>query len=307
MTKSPPKAYIGRFAPTPSGPLHFGSLIAALGSYLDAHHHHGKWLIRIEDIDSSRSQKSHTEAILNSLTAHGLNTDAPIRIQSQHQTEYEQTLQKLHPHLYPCNCSRKQWHQHANIGELGYIYPQTCRSTLLTTLTPNDTAIRLTLPDETLAFTDRINGEYRYHLPTQIGDPILRRRDGDMAYALAVVHDDAVQHITHIVRGADLIAATAIQHILQRYLSLPSPSVLHLPLALTPNGDKLSKQNHAPAIDDTTPSDNLLSALRFLGQNTDGMRISDNVATILQTAIKRWNIATIPLTNRIPTDNNRSS
>lgn len=299
MTTAIKMDYIGRFAPTPSGPLHFGSLITALGSYLDTRHHNGNWLIRIEDVDSKRSKKVYIDAILHSLSAHGLHTDYPIRVQSEHLSDYLNTLQALTPHLYPCDCSRKNWHQSGKVGELGYIYPRYCREKPLIHFTLNNIAIRLALPDTLISFTDRINGNYSYHLTTQIGDPILRRRDGDIAYALAVVHDDAKQGITHIVRGADLIAATAIQRVLQQLLTLPSPSVLHLPLALTPNGDKLSKQNHAPAIDNTTPTINLLTALRFLGQKTDGMSTTDTPETILEMATKRWDITTIPKKNRI--------
>lgn len=279
-------AYIGRFAPTPSGHLHFGSLIAALGSYLDARAHGGTWLIRIEDVDSTRSHREYTQSILDTLAAHGMVSDLPVRIQSAHLNEYETILTQLNAHLYPCDCSRKHWHTHAKEGLLGKIYPGFCRDKPLHHL--EDSAIRLKLPAQTLTFHDRHFGTQSVDLQNQIGDPIVKRRDGDIAYALAVTVDDALQGITDIVRGADLLAATPIQQYLQTLLGYPAPRYLHLPLVLDENGNKFSKQNHAPALNAENASANLLAALTFLGQNTDGLHDSDNVHTLLHHAANRW-------------------
>ena len=278
--------YRGRFAPTPSGALHFGSLVGALGSYLDARAHRGTWLIRIEDADTKRSHASHIDAILKSLEAHGLCSDLPVRRQSHHRGDYEAALERLRTWLYPCHCSRKTWQHGAAIGALGPIYPGHCRHRPETNLAPGGYAIRLRLPDTELRFHDRLRGACRYPLASRIGDPVLRRRDGDIAYALAVVIDDAKQGITHVVRGADLLAATAIQIVLQRLLDLATPDYLHLPLVLTAEKRKLSKQNHAPALNDAAAAGNLIAALAFLGQTTDGPRETDSPIQILESAVK---------------------
>ncbi|SUO95549.1 tRNA glutamyl-Q(34) synthetase GluQRS [Suttonella ornithocola] len=286
--------YRGRFAPTPSGPLHFGSLVAALGSYLDAKSHKGQWIIRIEDADRVRSHQQYAETIIKTMTIHGLVSDEPIVYQSQRLAYYCQALHQLSHQLYACKCSRRDWHSLAKNGVLGKIYPGICRHSSVNNLHPSDTAIRLKLPDKTIVFNDRLYGQQKYHLTKEIGDPILRRRDGDIAYVLAVVVDDYLQKISHIVRGADLLASTCLQQYLQKQLGYPLPTTLHLPLVFTETGDKLSKQNHAPAINDSTPSENLLFALKFLGQNTDGLSPNSSIETLLHTAIKRWDINKIP-------------
>lgn len=286
-------SYRGRFAPTPSGPLHFGSLCTALGSYLDARHHQGAWLIRIEDVDSQRSKAAHQTSILHSLAAHGLQADEDIRIQSRHLQDYEQALRRLRPHLYPCDCHRKDWQAQAHMGALGKVYPQTCRQNGLGEMPPQRT-LRLALPAQLCRFTDLHAGLCRYDLTTEIGDPVLKRRDGDIAYALAVVVDDALQNISHIVRGADLLAATCISRVLQELLGYPMPQTLHLPLALDAQGRKLSKQNHAAAIDDRQASANLLTALAFLHQDCSGLRSSDSPQHILARAAARWSRASLP-------------
>ena len=285
MKKTP---YRGRFAPTPSGELHFGSLIAALGSYLDARAQGGQWLLRIEDVDSTRSRPHYTDAIVASLAAHGLISDAPIRIQSEHGDDYLHALAQLAPHLYPCDCSRKHWQAHAATGALGKVYPGTCRDKPLPKLDKH--TLRLRLPAQTLHFVDRHFGIQTYDLEKDIGDPVLRRRDGDYAYALAVTVDDALQGITDIVRGADLLAATPIQQHLQTLLGYPALRYLHLPLVLDDNGNKYSKQNHAPALDSHTATANLLAALTFLQQDTSGLYASDSVAHLLHHATARWDI-----------------
>ncbi len=288
-----PIPYRGRFAPTPSGSLHFGSLVSALASYLDARHHQGSWLIRIEDVDSTRSKKTHETAILNSLAVHGFSSDEPIRYQREHLNDYYNALQTLQPYLYACTCSRRQWHANATYGKLGKVYPRICLNKRVQNIRETQTTLRIELPNSIDKFKDRVYGHCQYDLKEEIGDPILRRRDGDIAYALAVVVDDAIQGITHIVRGKDLIAATSIQHVLQNLLQLPTPSTLHHPLVIGNNGKKLSKQNHAPAINDNTPSKNLISALDFLRQATDGLSENDSVTHILSTAVQRWDVERI--------------
>ncbi|MDO5090941.1 MAG: tRNA glutamyl-Q(34) synthetase GluQRS [Cardiobacteriaceae bacterium] len=286
MHKSP---YLGRFAPTPSGHLHFGSLVAALGSFLDARAHGGQWLIRIEDVDRTRSRREYTQSILAALAAHGMSSDAPVRVQSEHLEDYEHVLAQLRPHLYPCDCSRKVWHAAARVGHLGNIYPGFCRNKPLTR--HDNCAIRLRLPPQTLRFADRHFGAQTHDLQNDIGDPIVKRRDGDIAYALAVTVDDARQGITDVVRGADLLAATPIQQYLQTLLGYPPLRYLHLPLVLDDNGNKFSKQNHAPALDNRHAAANLLRALDFLGQSTDGLAARDSVNHILATAAARWDTA----------------
>ena len=283
--------YIGRFAPTPSGPLHLGSLVAALGSYLDARAHGGRWLLRVEDVDRTRSRADYIAAQLHSLRAHGLHHDGEIRVQSTHLADYQAALAQLRPHLYPCACSRKRWHAGAQTGALGLVYPGYCRGKALADTAPTDAAIRLRLPPQTVAFTDRWLGECRFALAREIGDPVLRRRDGDIAYALAVVVDDGLQGVTDVVRGQDLVAATAIHLVLQEMLGLPTPRYLHLPLLLNADGSKLSKQNHAPALNDATPATNLRAALRHLGQDDDGFIDTMPVAELLTEAVRRWRLS----------------
>ena len=283
--------YIGRFAPTPSGPLHLGSLVAALGSYLDARAQGGRWLLRVEDVDRTRSRADYIAAQLHSLRAHGLHHDGEIRVQSEHLADYQAALARLRPHLYSCDCSRKHWHEGAHAGALGLVYPGYCRGKALDALTPDAAAIRLRLPEQTVVFHDRWLGECRFHLARDIGDPVLRRRDGDIAYALAVVVDDGLQGVTDVVRGQDLVAATAIHLVLQEMLDLPTPRYLHLPLVVNADGSKLSKQNHAPALNDATPAANLRAALRHLGQDDDGFTDTMPVAELLTEAVRRWSFA----------------
>lgn len=299
MKKQP---YIGRFAPTPSGHLHIGSLVAALGSYLDARAHGGSWLIRIEDVDRTRARAEYTQSILATLATHGMSADAPVRTQSEHLNEYEAALVILRPHLYPCDCSRKHWHARAQEGLLGKIYPGFCRAKI--GRTQANSALRLHLPAQVLHFHDRHFGTQHFHLTTQIGDPIVKRRDGDIAYALAVTVDDALQGITDIVRGADLLAATPIQQHLQTLLGYPPLRYLHLPLVLDENGNKYSKQNHAPALKPENASANLLAALTFLNQHTAGLHPADSVSHLLAHAAARWDPTRLG-ENRIFTQNTK--
>ncbi|UJF25247.1 tRNA glutamyl-Q(34) synthetase GluQRS [Suttonella sp. R2A3] len=276
-------SYVGRFAPTPSGPLHFGSLVAAVASYLDARAHHGTWLLRIEDVDRSRSKQQYQDAILRGLATYGLNCDGEIRVQSEHLAHYHDLLHTLKDELYTCTCSRKDWHPHARPGDLGPIYPGFCRKNTVD-FEHNDAAIRLYLPNKTIHFTDRWLGELFFDC-AHIGDPIVKRRDGDIAYALAVTADDAIQGITHVVRGQDLTAATAIQYHLQNLLNYPHPQYLHHPLVLDHTQRKLSKQNHAQAIDLNDPLPALREALAFLGYRVNH---HDSAKDLLSAATDWW-------------------
>jgi len=232
--------YRGRFAPSPSGPLHFGSLVAALGSYLDAKAHGGEWLVRIEDIDTPRNVPGAADDILRTLERFGLEWDGPVLYQSFRIDAYEAALEELRRCnlVFPCGCSRK---------DVGDRYPGTCRLGLTGRLgTPS---WRFRVHGETVHFIDRRLGPQSQNVEDYVGDFVLKRADGLFAYQLAVVVDDAFQGITDVVRGEDLLDSTARQILLQSALSLPQPQYLHLPIVLNDTGQKLSKQTGATALD----------------------------------------------------------
>lgn len=264
--------YRGRFAPSPSGPLHAGSLVAALASYLDARAHHGQWLIRIEDVDTPRTVPGAAEAILHTLAQLGMHSDAEVVWQSQRHALYQATLNQLQAAIYPCACSRheiadSQHHPHIS-SDGAVIYPGTCRHSAAIGQQPH--AWRLRVPQtgsaaDCIEFDDRRVGLIRQSLSSEVGDFVLQRADGVWAYQLAVVVDDAAQAVTDVVRGADLLTSTARQIYLQRLLRLPTPRYLHLPLVNHANGEKLSKQNGAQALDLRDPIQQLMQAAAFLG------------------------------------------
>ena len=270
-----PSPYIGRFAPTPSGALHLGSLVAALGSYLDARAHNGIWKLRIDDLDEQRCLPATTDQIITQLSAHGLVPDEEIvRQQSRHEV-YTEALTRLGDIAltYRCRCTRKQLRDAMQIGQAieglaGPIYPGTCRELALSE--HEMAGIRFIVPQETIKFTDRFLGPIEQSLPTTIGDPILRRSDDVFAYHLAEVVDNQTMGITHVVRGADLSPLTplhiALHHAL--YPDTPPPVYGHLPLVLGSNGLKLSKTNHAPALDIRRARENLSIAAGHLGLKT---------------------------------------
>jgi glutamyl-Q tRNA(Asp) synthetase len=263
------KSYIGRFAPSPTGPLHFGSLVSALASYLDAHHNRGKWLVRMEDLDPPREQAGAADAILRCLENYGLGWDDSVVYQSQRWDMYETYLNQLDKQalIYACDCTRQ------DLQAMGGIYNGRCRTRSIGSSKPH--ALRLKLYDlpagfshhDQLVFTDLVQGEQTQNLRTQAGDQILKRKDGFYAYQLAVVVDDIDQGITHVIRGSDLLEVTARQIFLFQLLDASIPVFGHVTLASQPNGQKLSKQNLAPALELKDAGKNLWHALAFLHQN----------------------------------------
>ena len=255
--------YIGRFAPSPTGPLHFGSLAAALGSWLDARAQQGRWLVRMEDLDTPRCSQSHADGILRTLEGYGLCWDGEIVYQSRRQDAYQAALDQLVAagHAYPCACSRREIADSALGGIEGPVYPGTCRPGLQGR---RARAWRVRTHDSPLCFDDRCRGHQCQQLESAVGDFVVKRADGLFAYQLAVVVDDAWQGVTDIVRGADLLASTARQIHLQHLLHLPTPRYAHLPVALNAAGQKLSKQTRAPAAPLAQPAV-LAEALDFLG------------------------------------------
>lgn len=279
------RGYRGRFAPSPSGPLHFGSLVAALASYLDAKTHQGSWLVRMEDIDTPRVVQGADSAILTALEKFGLHWDEQVEYQSQRHTLYQDTLTQLKPDLYACNCTRKM------IKQAGGLYQGHCKSLALDF---NDHAIRLTQTHPVYQFTDLLQGQVNVPHDLADEDYIVKRRDGLFAYQLVVVVDDIEQKISRVVRGADLLEPTARQISLFKQLGHTVPEYAHVPLAVTEPGFKLSKQNHAPAINIDDPIPELLRALSFLGLDvTDDMKLS-NVEEVLTWASTQFSFAAIP-------------
>lgn len=244
--------YRGRFAPSPTGPLHFGSLVAAMASYLDARVHQGQWLVRIEDLDFDRNVQDADTAILHTLQRCGMQWDEDVVWQSERTQHYQAALQSLDTRVFPCSCSRKEIaDSRLRAGQQDQqIYPGTCRHGSASGKPAR--SYRLRVPDGDAAmftFEDRFLGKQSQNLATEVGDFVLKRADGFWAYQLAVVVDDALQEITHVVRGSDLLDSTARQIYLQKLLELPTPTYLHLPVVLSANGEKLSKQTGAVSFD----------------------------------------------------------
>ncbi len=261
-----PSVYRGRFAPSPTGPLHMGSLVAAVGSYLRAKQQQGKWLVRMEDIDTLREKKGSAASILHSLEAHGLYWDEDVVYQSQRHSYYQQALDILIERklAYPCSCSRKFLLKTAKRGKFGTIYPNICRTDYVPNL-DRDPAIRVLIDDTRWCFVDKLLGLYSQQVETEVGDFIIKRSDGLFAYQLVVVVDDNLQGITEVVRGEDLLSATPRQLYLQSLFAYQQPDYMHLPLMLNEQQQKLSKQTFAQALDSRKASANLITVLRFLG------------------------------------------
>jgi glutamyl-Q tRNA(Asp) synthetase len=265
-------SYIGRFAPSPTGALHFGSLVAAVASWLDARAAGGRWLVRIEDVDTTRTVPGAADEILRTLEAVGLAWDGEVVRQSERADLYEAALDRLRAAglVYRCRCSRREIADSAVTGIEGAIYPGTCRELRLAASV--DGADRLRASGGPVTFTDRVQGTIGHDVAREVGDFVLKRRDALHAYQLAVVVDDAEQAVTDVVRGADLLWSTPRQIALQRHLGHATPRYLHFPVATNARGEKLSKQTLAPALDAAGAAAALADALAFLGQPDPGTR-----------------------------------
>ncbi|BBQ85446.1 TPA: tRNA glutamyl-Q(34) synthetase GluQRS [Kluyvera ascorbata] len=286
------QSYIGRFAPSPSGELHFGSLIAALGSYLQARAQQGIWRVRIEDIDPPREVPGAATTILHQLEHYGLHWDGDVLWQSQRHDAYREALAWLKNQnlCYYCTCTR------ARIQQIGGTYDGYCRDRHNG---PQNAALRLRQSHPVMAFTDLLRGRLTADERLAREDFIIHRRDGLFAYNLAVVVDDHFQGVTEIVRGADLIAPTVRQISLYQQFGWPVPDYIHLPLALNEEGAKLSKQNHAPALPTGDPRPILIAALRFLGQPVTDQWQDFSTADLLQNAVAQWSLTSVPETAKI--------
>jgi len=261
--------YVGRFAPSPTGPLHFGSLVAALASYLEARAAKGKWLLRMEDLDKARAQPGAADDILRALERLGLEWDAPLLVQSARLERYRAALDELTRRglAYPCSCTRKELEDSALAIDGARIYPGTCRHGLAAGKSAR--ALRLRTHGAPIGFADAIQGWIEQRVEQEVGDFVLLRADGIVAYQLAVVVDDMDQGVTDVVRGADLLDSSARQIHLQRLLGARTPRYAHVPVALNAAGEKLSKQTSARPLDLSDPQAELARARRFLGQGED--------------------------------------
>ncbi|MDR1463251.1 MAG: tRNA glutamyl-Q(34) synthetase GluQRS [Azoarcus sp.] len=285
--------YSGRFAPSPSGPLHFGSLATALGSALEARHHRGSWLLRIEDIDIPRIAPGAVDAILATLERYGFEWDGEVMRQSCRADAYAAALARLKAgsHVFPCACTRREMADSALARDGSRRYPGSCRDGLPAGRTPRTWRVKA---EGTICFDDAIQGPQEEDLARDAGDYVIFRADGQFAYQLAVVVDDAAQGITHIVRGADLLGSTARQIHLQHLLGLPVPAYAHLPVASNAAGEKLSKQTLARAIDDAPPARTLAAALAFLGQRPPAALAGASIAEVWAWALAHWRIERVP-------------
>ncbi len=281
--------YIGRFAPTPSGPLHVGSLLTALASYLDARAHRGQWLVRIEDLDSGRVVPGADTQILNTLERFGLYWDSSVLYQSHRSELYAEHLSRLAKlsQLYPCTCSRKSLAAFEND-----IYPGVCRLKSAATTLPH--AVRIVMPDRVVELTDRIQGGRSYHLSQDVGDIILRRKDGYFAYHLAVVIDDHEQQITHVVRGCDLLGQTPIHWFLQECFGWSHPIYAHIPIVVDDQGRKLSKSKRAAGLDCKGRSALLCELLKVLLGRPLAMGAEHcSVQELMSVAVQQWSVNNI--------------
>lgn len=289
-------AYRGRFAPSPTGPLHFGSLVAAVASYLDARSRGGEWLLRLEDGDTPRNVPGAADAIVRTLAAFGFEWDGPVLWQSRRREAYAAALETLQQAglAYACACSRKEIADSATRPAVdgGLAYPGTCRGGLASGRSVR--AWRLRVRDEEVAFADRLQGRQTQNLERDVGDFVLLRADGVYAYQLAVAVDDEFQGISDVVRGADLIASTPRQIYLQRCLGYCTPRYAHVPVALNAAGEKLSKQTRAPALRGDQAGSALTTALGFLGQAVPSGLERAALGEIWSWALANWSFASIP-------------
>ncbi len=285
--------YRGRFAPSPTGPLHLGSLFTALASYLQARSQQGKWYVRIEDLDTPRCRPGTAERILQTLEDFGLHWDGEVVYQSQRREVYEAAITKLQldGRLYACRCSRRE------LEQTGPAYPGYCRHRSIDRSYPH--ALRIRVDPTPIVFHDRLQGRQTWRLTEQCGDFVVRRRDGIHAYQLAVVIDDAELGVTEVLRGSDLLDSTARQIHLQRRLGLATPAYCHIPVLVNREGFKLSKQTGAPAIDTGNPGPVLFSLLQLLRQRPPLELRRAPVEVILDWAIGHWRVERLPPQPRI--------
>jgi len=293
--------YRGRFAPSPTGPLHFGSLVAAVGSYLDARANSGEWLVRIEDVDGPRTVPGAAEKILRTLEGFGFEWDGEMVVQSRRVDLYHDAIVLLQANrdVFPCACSRSEIAAATDQISVdgGLVYPGACRDGLAEAKAAR--AWRLRVPDREFSFFDRIQGESRQNLAREVGDFILLRADGQYAYQLAVVVDDALQGVNAVVRGVDLLDSTARQMWLQQCLGLPTPSYAHLPVVVNATGEKLSKQTLAAAVDPVGGSAILASAMQFLGHEVPTGLRDMPIAEFWRWAVSVWSITRVPAVRAI--------
>lgn len=294
----------GRFAPSPTGPLHFGSLVAALGSYLEARARGGRWLVRLEDVDVPRCRPEHADGILRTLVAFGFEWDGEVMVQSRRTARYREVLDTLKAKgaVYPCGCTRAELAA-APLGVDGApVYPGTCRNGLPPGKSARSWRLRV---EGVIDFDDELQGPQHQDLCREVGDCVLLRADGYFAYQLAVVVDDAEQGVDHVVRGADLIHSTARQIFLQGLLGYPTPDYAHLPVAVDAQGQKLSKQTLAPPLDTRAPAAALFAAARFLGQNPPPELRRAARTDFWSWARANWNIDKVPrvMSRGLPMEN----
>lgn len=286
--------YIGRFAPSPTGLLHIGSLLTALASYADARAQGGRWLVRMEDLDPPREMAGAADDILRTLEAFGFEWDGGVAYQSRRYDLYHEALGRLKAKglVYPCDCSRKDWQAAARAGADGFVYNGCCAGLDPQRALHKTPAWRVRVPDEIIGFDDAVVGHYAQNLAHDIGDFVLLRADGFWAYQLAVVADDAAQGITHIVRGQDLLVSTPRQLWLQRALDTPEPHYAHLPLLVNGAGQKWSKQTLAPALDLGAREALLRQVMAYL--KLPAAPEVGRPQDLLAWAVRHWDMAKVP-------------
>jgi glutamyl-Q tRNA(Asp) synthetase len=296
------KQYIGRFAPSPTGPLHFGSLVTAVASFLEAKSNTGQWLLRMEDLDKPREMLGAADNILRTLDAFGFEWDGEVMYQSNRTEAYKETLNEMQQKklVYPCTCSRKEIAESAfDTGFEGVIYPKTC---LMKNPKPGiHAAFRVITSNHEISFVDKVQAYFSQNMATEIGDFVVQRADGFFAYQLAVVVDDDFQGVTHIVRGSDLLDSTPRQIYLQQLLNYKTPMYSHVPIAVNAIGEKLSKQTLAEPISVHLAEQQLFSALCFLGQNPPLEMQNATPGEVWRWGFANWSLAKIPRTLSIKT------
>lgn len=287
------RPYRGRFAPSPTGPLHLGSLYTALASYLQARSLGGEWYLRIDDIDAPRCAPGATEGILRTLEHFGLLWDGPVVYQSQFRQDYQNALDRLTQIdlIYPCQCTRK------SLAPYGTVYPGFCRQQVINRARPH--SLRIKTDDREILLRDCLQGQFQQQLNRTCGDFVVRRRDRIFAYHLTVVVDDSLMGISEVVRGSDLLDCTPRQIYLQQLLDIQTPAYMHLPVLTHANGLKLSKQTHAPAIGSAKPEPVLYRLLQWLGQNPPEFLKDAPKEEILEYAVEHWNAKNLPSKRQI--------